>query len=266
MPHLIRRSISETGIVTAPTNVNVPLFTISRQTWNLVHPITIRLPAPFPAIEISSLPVTLAYPNVPPFLNIFSAPEWVGILGIGPSAAGPSPYPVTTWLPGQLNEGVLIDVPHGVLQFGPNSLDTRVSLAGSPLTILDLQVNNGPLQPVYALIDSGGGYGSLPSNLVGNNSIPITISNLYSVGQTVPDGTVISVYTRGGQTLLYTYTTSAAASPTVVGGNVFNTGLVPFLNQPVYIGYGPNSGSPAVAAGGITFFRGDVGTTTFAIP
>jgi len=172
---------------------------------------------------------------------------------------------VTTALPGHLNEGVLINVPQGVLQFGPNPLDTRVSVPGSPVAILNLQINDGPLQRVAALIDSGGGYGTIPSYLVGNNTVPLTISNLYSVGDTVSPGTVVSVYTSDGQTLLYTYTASAGASPTVVSGNIFNTGLVPFLQQPVYIGYGPNSGSPTVTSGGVTLFRGNVGTTDFAL-
>jgi len=254
------------GLVTAPTSVNVPVFTIMRETLTLVNPITIPLPAPFPTIVISELPLVLAFPNVPPFTSLISPPSYAGILGIGPSATGPSPHPVTTALPGHLNEGVLINVPQGVLQFGPNPLDTRVSVPGSPVAILNLQINDGPLQRVAALIDSGGGYGTIPSYLVGNNTVPLTISNLYSVGDTVSPGTVVSVYTSDGQTLLYTYTASAGASPTVVSGNIFNTGLVPFLQQPVYIGYGPNSGSPTVTSGGVTLFRGNVGITDFSIP
>jgi len=160
---------------------------------------------------------------------------------------------------------VLIDVPHGQLQFGPNPLDPRVLVPGSPLSFVNIQINNGPLERVAALIDSGGGYGAIPSYLVGNNTIPITLSNVFSVGQTVPEGTVISVYTSDGQTLLYSYTAHAGATPAVVSGNVFNTGLVPFLNQPVYIDYGPNTGSPGITSGGVTLFRPNIGNTIFSL-
>jgi len=74
--------------------------------------------------------------------------------------------------------------------------------------------------------------------------------------------TQISVYSSNGQTLLYQYTTTAADTPVVVPGNTttvpFNTGFVPFLQQPVYIANGPNSGSP-----GVPPFAPNVGTTIF---
>lgn len=54
-----------------------------------------------------------------------SGPNGNGILGIGPNVgsyavSGPGNV-VTTDLPGQLNEGTLIDIPGGYMQFGPNT-------------------------------------------------------------------------------------------------------------------------------------------------
>src|SRR5262249_39850661 len=100
-------------------------------------------------------------------------------------------------------------------------------------------INNGPLQPTTALIDSGGLYGTIPAALLGTTS------------GTLPAGTHISVYTPSG-TLLYSYTTTAVNSPTVIpipptGFDAFNTGFEPFSQMPVYISYSPSG----------------VGTTTF---
>ena len=94
----------------------------------------------------------------------------------------------TTAMPGDLNQGVLLNESAGVLQFGPNPLTGKVSVIGAPWTILDVQVNNGPKLPVIGVIDSGGVTGTVPSYLVGN-------------GQTFRNpaaGTTISVYDWDG--------------------------------------------------------------------
>ena len=191
------------GIVTAPTSVDVSIFS-----W----PTYFGGPTSFGAFT--------------------SSDGAAGILGIGPDAGSPGPSIVTTALPGDLSQGVLINESQGVLEFGPNPLPPGVSVTGAPISTLDVQANNGPLQPVTGDIDSGGVYGTIPSSVIGSG--------------TVPPGTVISVYTSNGQ-LLYSYTTNATDGPTVTSGNVMDTGYIPFAQQPVYIGYSPSG----------------VGTTTF---
>jgi VCBS repeat-containing protein len=159
----------------------------------------------------------------------FLAPDGVvGVLGIGPNAGGPGPSIVIAALPGELGNGVLLNESQGVLEFGPNPLPTRTSVTGAPYTSLEVKVGNGPLEPVTGLIDSGGVYGTIPSSVVGGSQLS---GNL-------PAGTVISVYTGDGQTLLYSYTTTSTNTPIVVSGTVMNTGYTPFAQGPVYIGYG----------------------------
>jgi hypothetical protein len=234
---------------------------------SLVNPIRIPLPGGLPPIEISNIPLTIAYPDLPPFTHIFptGGAGSAGILGVGPSGLLPG-NPVTSALPGQLSQGVLINPAGHYLEFGPNPLAAGVSVAGSPITTLDVQINNGPLTTVTAAIDSGGLYGSIPSSLVGNNSVPVALAGV-SFGEALAPGTQISVYTSNGQTLLYQFTTTATESPVVVPGNastsdIFNTGFVPFLQQPIYIASGPNGGSPGISG----TFAPNIGTTIFDIP
>jgi PE family len=253
------------GIVTAPTQVNVPIFSVEHLNLSLINPISIPLPGGLSPIEISSIPLTLAYPDLPPFTNHFplGGSGAVGILGVGPSGLAPS-NPVTTALPGELSQGVLINAPGHYLEFGPNPMAAGVSVPGSPITTLDVQINNGPLTSVTAAIDSGGQYGSIPSSLAGP-TVPVTEAGLpVSFGQALPVGTQISVYTSDGQTLLYQFTTTATQSPVVTPGtpsasNIFNTGFVPFMDQPIYIANGPNAGSPGIPGA----FAPNVGTTIF---
>ena len=169
---------------------------------------------------------------------------------------------MTTALPGRLNEGVLINAPAGYLEFGPNPLPAALTVPGSPIASLEVQIGTGPLTPVTAAIDSGGLAGAIPSSLAGNNVVLSPPGLPFTVNETLAPGTQISVYTSNGATLLYQYTTTAADTPVVVPGDTttvpFNTGLVPFLQQPVYIANGPNSGSPGFAP-----FAPNVGTTIF---
>lgn len=55
----------------------------------------------------------------------------------------------------------------------------------------------------------------------------------------MPAGSIISVYTGDGSTLLYSYTTTAANSPAVISGDQMNTGNEPFALGPVYLSYTP---------------------------
>lgn len=157
----------------------------------------------------------------------------VGILGVGANTYGPGPdgYTIpTTSLPGELSDGFLLYQGallglFGVMVFGPNPLPTRVSVPGAPDAYVTVSVNDGPKQTAYSIIDSGGVYGTLPAYLIGGAS-------------SVPSNTKISVYTADGQTLLYSYNTIGANSPTVVAdGALMNTGYIPFQQGPVYINY-----------------------------
>jgi hypothetical protein len=56
--------------------------------------------------------------------------------------------------------------------------------------MLQVSINDLPLKAVPAIIDSGGVYGTMPSSIFGG-----------PVGGNLPAGTLISVYTTGGQPL-----------------------------------------------------------------
>lgn len=176
--------------------------------------------------------VDVALLSFPESFNSFVAGDGAtGVLGVGPNASGPGPSSVITALPGDLSDGLLIDEPQGVLEFGPNPLPARVSVTGAPYADVQVQVGSGQLESVPAIIDSGGVYGTIPSSLT----------------DVLTAGTVVSVYADDGQTLLYTYTTDGTNAPTLTSEDLLNTGYDPFAQQPVYISYLP--------AG--------VGTTTF---
>lgn len=201
------------GIVTSPTTVDIPLFA-----W----------------------PASLSNGSLSGLFNLdnwsFQAYEAQngadGVLGIGPNAAGPGDSSVITALPGDLNEGVLVNETGGYLEFGPNPLPALGSVGGAPITNLDVSVNGGGIVPVSATIDSGGLYGTIPSSiLIGGPP----------VGQPEPSGTVITVYESNGQEI-YSYTTNATdlQGPTITSDNQMNTGYIPFKAYPVYISYSPS--------------------------
>jgi hypothetical protein len=214
------------GAVTAPTSVGVAGLLIPTSPYALL---------------------TLALGPVGPAIGLGPFGTANGILGIGqntggfPTVGSAPPGSVITALPGDLNQGVLINAPQGELQFGANPLTPipHASVSGAPVTTLDVQVNNGPLEPVVAVVDSGGTSGFLPSSALGTDQ----------VSGTVPVGTTISVYTSDGQTLLYSYTTTATVGPqlgpTVMSeptslGYQMDTGYVPFALGPVYMSNSPN--------------------------
>ncbi|OSC37229.1 PecA family PE domain-processing aspartic protease [Mycobacterium decipiens] len=195
------------GIVTAPTGVNVVLFSIPTSPFAI-------------STYISAF---LTDPTITPFEAYFGTVGVDGVLGVGPNAVGPGPSIPTRALPGDLNQGVLIDMPGGELQFGPNPLTPRVEVAGSPITTLYVSVNGAPQIPVPSIIDSGGVMGTIPSYVIGSG--------------TLPANTDIEVFSPSGD-LLYHYNTNDYR-PTVISSGQMNTGFLPFLFQPVYIDYGP---------------------------
>ncbi|WP_166436923.1 PecA family PE domain-processing aspartic protease [Mycobacterium marinum] len=198
------------GAVSAPTPVEVAVL-------------------PFPT-TLNSLLIIALSPVLQPVFGVGMFGLAHGTLGVGPNAGGPGISSPTTALPGQLDEGVLVNAPQGELQFGPNSLPSGISVPGAPITPLLVQVNGGPLQPITAVIDSGGVDGTIPSSVLGTGQ----------VSGTVPAGTTISVYTSDGSTLLYSYTTTATNGPTVTSGTSMNTGYLPFGQQAIYISNSPS--------------------------
>lgn len=108
--------------------------------------------------------------------------------------------------------------------------------AGPPWATLDhLSINGAAPQPVSAVIDSGGVYGTMPSSAL-DGVTPESNGGL-------PDGTTIQVYQHRTDNLLYEYTVhnsnGSFNSPTVTSGSTMNTGNIPFAQQPVYISYSP---------------------------
>ncbi|CPR13406.1 PE-PGRS family protein [Mycobacterium bohemicum DSM 44277] len=170
------------------------------------------------------------------FIFSYPASQAPAILGVGANGYGPASSPVTA-LPGAFGQGLLIDEPTGTLQFGPNPLPGYASVTGAPITTLDVRINGGAMQQTTgAYIDSGGLGGSVPDNLGPPNS-----------GGYLPAGTTVSVYTPDG-TLLYTTTAGnqqTTVAPSALGG-FFNTGISPFLQDPVYLSYSPSGAGTMV--------------------
>ena len=164
-----------------------------------------------------------------------------GDLGISPNlpayvAKGEPTNNVTAALPGELNQGELINESAGYLEFGPNPMTSTPAGTIFPATYVGLQVSvgDGAPQTVSVLFDSGGSVGSIPQAIAGDS---------------VPPGTVISFYGTGGQGLLYSYTTSSTYTPIVTttppgSPLVMNTGNTPFAAGPVYISNEPSGQGP----------------------
>ncbi len=183
------------GIVTAPTTVGVAT--------------SAYLNTPGNAVDVSLLP---AY------------------LGVGPNDGYPFSTPVNAALPTNMNQGVLINLPRGLAEFGPNPLPPLVEMDGAPKTVVQVQINNQLPQTVGAFIDSGGASGAVPQSLVPG----------LAIGNHLPAGTIITVSTINGVPL-YTQTVTSANTPFVVASAtqnniyVFNTGSYPFSELPIYI-------------------------------
>jgi hypothetical protein len=179
---------------------------------------------------VGTTPVDVAIFGLPTSFGSFANGNGAaGIMGIGVNSGGPGPSSPVTGLPGNLNQGVLVNEPKGYLQFGPNPLpQVNSTLIGTPVSNLFVSVDGGTTKVNVpgSYIDSGGVYGTIPSSVVGGAS-------------SVPSGTVITVYNSSGQEL-YSYTTDGTNSPTVVSGDSMNSGFEPFAQGPVYISYSPS--------------------------
>jgi PE-PGRS C-terminal aspartyl peptidase-like domain len=182
-------------------------------------------------VELLSWPTAFGSP-----LNFeqFLADDHVtGILGIGNAASdgGPGVSP----LQAAGYNGVLVDIPQKELVLGANTGTPFATISGAPIPNSNLyeSINGGTPVAVSNDIDSGGVYGTIPSSLVGNAG-------------SLPSGTVIAVYDHPGGTLLYQYTTGTdsfgnSTAPTAVTGNTIDSGVEPFLQEPIYIDYVNNA-------------------------
>jgi hypothetical protein len=188
-------------------------------------------------VEIFSWPTAAGSPSS--FEQFLTDDSSTGILGIGDSGnAGPSVGPFESLS----FSGVTVDIPQGELVVGAN--------AGTPLAIGSLgggpTVNDNLTEVVTSGnttigsgsvsddIDSGGVYGTIPS----------------TIAQNVAQGDEISVY--DGNTLLYQYTVGTdsfgtSEAPTVFTGasgvNGIDSGIEPYLEEPIYISYGGTDGA-----------------------
>ena len=80
----------------------------------------------------------------------------VGVLGIGPNNGFPGTSTVVPALPGLLNNGVLINEPPGPAEFRPQPAARRDLDNRGAHFHRGVQINNGPLQNVPVMFDSGG--------------------------------------------------------------------------------------------------------------
>lgn len=195
------------GLVTAPTAVNVVLFSLPTSPFAISAYFTEFLKNPF----------------VTPFDAYFASAGVDGVLGIGPNAVGPGPTIPNQYLPGNLGQGVLVDMPGQHLQFGPSAL-AGPTLSGSPITTLYMSTDGGVTRiPVASIVDSGGVQGTMPSSAIGGaGSLPAGTYEFYTAA-------------TGGQKL-YEFNT-AGYQPTVISSGLMNTGFLPFGQQPIYIDY-----------------------------
>ena len=185
------------GVVSAPTAINVPIIS-----W----PVSIQA----------------ALTNGWTFSSYFANDGVVGVLGVGANAGGPSYSTPTTALAGGLSNGVLINEPANTLTFGPapTGLTELGSVSGSPIGNLLISTDGGVhTTSITSFVDSGGVYGTIPSN----------------VGW--QQGDTITVY-DSAHNKLYSYTPTADIAPTVIpAGETANTGYYPFSQMPIYTDY-----------------------------
>lgn len=173
-------------------------------------------------VEVFSFPTSAASPaNFQAFLQ---DDDVTGILGIGPTGTGPGTTPLESF------GGVTVDIPQNELIVGStNALagPNAVTVSGAPITDLTESLNGGTHVAVSDDVDSGGVYGTIPSSLVGNAG-------------SVPSGSTITVF--DGTKELYSYQTGTdslgqSTAPTVVSGTSIDSGVEPYLIEPIFIDY-----------------------------
>jgi len=176
-----------------------------------------------------------------------------GILGIGSSGeTGPGMGPFEA----AGVSGVTVDIPQGELVVGPNAgtpIEPALNGAAIPVNSLTETVttSTGTLVGSGSVsddVDSGGVYGTIPSTIASS---------------TLAQGDVVTV--TDGHTVLYQYTVGTDSfgtneAPFVTTGtagqaNGIDSGVEPFLHEPIFISYGGTN-----ADGAITFDQPGSGT------
>jgi len=165
------------------------------------------------------------------FQNFLASNDVTGILGIGDNAsgsAGVSPIEAAGYT------GVTVDLPHHELILQDTNpytaLATLPNSGATPTTTLTETVTTSTGTTVGSSsvsddLDSGGVYGTIPSSISSS---------------TLAQGDIVKVY--DGTTELYQYTVGTdsigqSEAPTVVSGTSIDSGVMPFLTNPVYLDY-----------------------------
>jgi hypothetical protein len=189
-------------------------------------------------VEILSWPTGSGSPAS--FEDFLADNDVTGILGIGDAAnAGPteSPFEALGY------SGVTVDLPQGELVVGENAgTPIGTALSGAPTPDDDLTetvtTSTGALVGTGSVsddVDSGGVYGTIPSTIDGS---------------TVAQGDKITVSYDG--TTLYSYTVGTDTDNTdeapelftgASGTNEIDSGVEPYLTEPIYISYGGTDGA-----------------------
>jgi hypothetical protein len=168
-----------------------------------------------------------------------SGNDVAGILGIGQDNAGPLSSPFLDYGGVEVNFPYVLDqdglgfTGEDLVVTGQDPIIGGVVSSGTSV-ISVLESVDGQAVQVTDNLDSGGGFGTIPSSLVGGATI-------------VPAGTEITVTNTAGQELYSYYTTGdygfdeVSDSPTIVAGTSIDSGLIPFLNHSVYIDYGSDT-------------------------
>jgi hypothetical protein len=165
------------------------------------------------------------------FQNLLTSDGGVsGIMGIGVSADG---SPGVSPLAGAGFDGVAVDITPFQLggglivdDYNPfTAIATLPSTGATPTGDLYETVTYGSQtlgSSVSDDLDTGGGYGTIPSSLTGDLGV----------------GSEISVYTSDGGTLLYSYMVDNSSEiPTTTSGTAIDSGVLPFLYEPIYLSY-----------------------------
>jgi hypothetical protein len=171
-------------------------------------------------VEILSWPTSLSSGSPVDFQQFLSDNDVTGILGIGDNTAGPTTSPLESY------GGVLVDVPQNELIVDSTNPGTAIdTVSGAPIANLyETVTTNGQTvgSTVSDDVDSGGVYGTIPSSLASD----------------VEPGSTITVYSSQGGTELYSYEVgSAGEEPTSTSGTSIDSGVEPYLNEPIYIDY-----------------------------
>ncbi|MGO8967703.1 PecA family PE domain-processing aspartic protease [Mycobacterium sp.] len=183
-------------------------------------------------VEFLSWPTSFSAGSPLDFQQFLTDDQVTGILGVGPTGTGPATSPLES----VGFNGVAVNIPgHDLVVDSTNPGTAIGTVGGAPIpTLYEVLTTPGAggtttSASVSNDIDSGGVYGTIPSSLVGNAG-------------SVPLGSTISVYTSPGGTELYSYTTTIDSlnqntGPTVVSGTSIDSGVIPYLNEPIYINY-----------------------------